>query len=150
MRVDTRCINSTGGCKGFVQMRVTFCEYLVFHEFNVSSSSSSSSFSSSFFFLFSFSFSSIYLFYFYFWGVCGGGWGGGGGVRGGCGNSSCRSGGRILFSGVNFLCRLLFRYPFHHGVTGVAGKIYRSFCQRCRWQVAAKHACTLRMRLCMK
>ena len=48
---------------------------------------------------------------------------------------------------VNFL---LFRYPFHPGVTAVAGERSRSFCQRCRWQVTATLACTLCMRLCMK
>ena len=35
-------------------------------------------------------------------------------------------------------------------VTAEARKRSRSFCQKCRWQVTAKHACTLRMRLCMK
>ena len=35
-------------------------------------------------------------------------------------------------------------------VTAVARKRSRSFCQKCRWQVAAKHACILRMWLCMK
>ena len=33
-------------------------------------------------------------------------------------------------------------------VTAVARS--RSFCQKCRWQVTAKHACTCRMWLCMK
>ena len=55
----------------------------------------------------------------------------------------CRSGGRIFFSRVNFLCRLLFRYPFHPRVTAVACKRPRSFCQRYRWQVTAKHSYTL-------
>ena len=32
----------------------------------------------------------------------------------------------------------------------VARKISPSFCQKCSWQVTAKHACTLRMWLCMK
>ena len=63
------------------------------------------------------------------------------------GSNPCRSGGRIFFSRVNFLCRLLFRYPFH---PRVARKRPRSFCQKCRWQVTAKHAYTLRMWLCMK
>ena len=36
----------------------------------------------------------------------------------------------------------------HPRVTAVACK--RSFCQKCRWLVTAKHACTLRMWLCMK
>ena len=55
----------------------------------------------------------------------------------------------------NFLLRgrlsvLLFWYPFHPRVTAVARKRSRSFCQKCRWQVTAKHAYTLRMCLCMK
>ena len=45
---------------------------------------------------------------------------------------------------------LVFRYPFHPRVTTVARKKSRSFCQKCRWQVTAKHAYTLRMWLCMK
>ena len=52
---------------------------------------------------------------------------------------------RIFFSRVDFLCWLLFRYPFHPRVTTVARKKSRSFCQKCRWQVTAKHAYTLRM-----
>ena len=35
-------------------------------------------------------------------------------------------------------------------VTSVAHKRSWSFCQRCRWQVTAKHACTLCMWICMK
>ena len=35
-------------------------------------------------------------------------------------------------------------------VTAVARKRPSSFCQKRRWQVTAKHACTLRMWLCMK
>ena len=66
------------------------------------------------------------------------------------GSNPCRSGGRIFFSGVDFLCWLSFRYPFHPRVTAVARKRPRSFCQKCRWQVTAKNAYTLRMRLCMK
>ena len=46
----------------------------------------------------------------------------------------------FFFSRVNFLCWLLFRYPFHPRVTAVARKRPRSFCQKCRWQVTAKHA----------
>ena len=64
--------------------------------------------------------------------------------------SPCRSSGRIFFSRVNFLCWLLFRYLFHPRVTAVARKRSQSFCQKCRWQVTAKHACTLHMWLCMK
>ena len=65
------------------------------------------------------------------------------------GSNPCRSGGIILFSMVNFLCWLSFRYPFHPRVTAVARKRSRSFCQKCRWQVTAKHAYTLSMWLCM-
>ena len=35
-------------------------------------------------------------------------------------------------------------YPFHPRGTAVARKRSRSFCQKCRWQVTAKHAYTLR------
>ena len=66
------------------------------------------------------------------------------------GSNPCWNGGRIFFSRVDFLCWLLFRYPFHPRVTAVARKRSRSFCQKCRWQVTAKHAYTLRMWLCMK
>ena len=66
------------------------------------------------------------------------------------GSNPCWNGGRIFFSRVDFLCWLLFRYPFHPRVTTVARKRSRSFCQKCRWQVTAKHAYTLRMWLCMK
>ena len=38
------------------------------------------------------------------------------------GSNPCRSGGRIFFSWVDFLCWLLFRYPFHSSVTAVARK----------------------------
>ena len=66
------------------------------------------------------------------------------------GSNPCWSGGRIFFSRVDFLCWPLFWYPFHPRVTAVARKRSRSFCQKCRWQVTAKHAYTLRMWLCMK
>ena len=66
------------------------------------------------------------------------------------GSNPCWSGGRIFFSRVDFLCWLLFRYPFHPRVTAVARKRFQSFCQKCRWQVTAKHAYTLHMWLCMK
>ena len=56
--------------------------------------------------------------------------------------------GDIFFSRVNFLRWLLFRYPFHPCVTTLACKRSRSCCQKCRWQVTAKHARTLRMWLC--
>ena len=59
-----------------------------------------------------------------------------------------RSCGRIFFSRVNFLCWLLFRYPFHPRAT--ACKRSPSFCQKCRGQVTAKYACALCMWLCMK
>ena len=61
------------------------------------------------------------------------------------GSNPCWNGGRIFFSRVDFLCWLLFRYPFHPRVTTVARQKSRSFCQKCRWQVTAKHAYTLRM-----
>ena len=66
------------------------------------------------------------------------------------GSNPCWNGGRIFFSRVDFLCWLLFRYPFHPRVTTVAHKRSWSFCQKCRWQVTVKHAYTLRMWLCMK
>ena len=46
------------------------------------------------------------------------------------GSNPCWNGGRILFSRVDFLCWLLFRYPFHPRVTAVARKKSRSFCQK--------------------
>ena len=66
------------------------------------------------------------------------------------GSNPCWSGRRVFFSRVDFLCWLLFRYPFHPRVTAVARERSRSFCQKCRWQVTAKHAYTLRMWICMK
>ena len=48
----------------------------------------------------------------------------------------------------NFLA--VFRYPFHTRVTAVSRNISRSICQKYRWAVTAKHACTLCMRLCIK
>ena len=66
------------------------------------------------------------------------------------GSNPCWSGRRIFFFMVNFLCWLLFWYPFHPHVTAVAQKRSRSFCQKCRWQVTAKHTYTLHMWLCMK
>ena len=38
------------------------------------------------------------------------------------GSNTCWNGGRIFFSRVDFLCWLLFRYPFHPRVTTVARK----------------------------
>ena len=66
------------------------------------------------------------------------------------GSNPCRSGRGNFLLQRNFLCWLLFRYPFHPRVIAVARKRPRSFCQKCRWQVTAKHAYTLRMWLCMK
>ena len=66
------------------------------------------------------------------------------------GSTPCWSCGRIFFSMVNFLCWFLFRDPFHSRVTVVALKRSRSFCQKWRWQVKAKHACTLHMWLWIK
>ena len=54
-----------------------------------------------------------------------------------------RSGGRVLFSRVNFVCRLFIRCPFHPRVSAVARKRRRSFCPRCWRQVTPKHAYTL-------
>ena len=65
------------------------------------------------------------------------------------GSNPRRSGRRIFFSRVDFMCWLLFRYPFHPRDTAVARKRSRSFCQKCRWQVTAKHTYTLRTWLCM-
>ena len=50
-----------------------------------------------------------------------------------------RSGWRIFFSRFNFLCWLLFWYPFHPRVTALARKKSQSFCQKRWWQVTAKH-----------
>ena len=46
------------------------------------------------------------------------------------GSNPCWNGRRIFFSRVDFLCWLLFRYPFHPRVTTVARKKSRSFCQK--------------------
>ena len=66
------------------------------------------------------------------------------------GLNPCRSSRSIFLSRLNFLCWLLFQYLFHPCFTAIACKRSRSFCQKCRWQVKAKHACTLHMWLCMK
>ena len=68
----------------------------------------------------------------------------------GRGSSPGRSGERIFFPGVNFLCWVLFRYPFHPRLTAVARKWSWWFCQKCRWRVTAKHTCILRMWLPVK
>ena len=47
------------------------------------------------------------------------------------------------FFRVNFQCWFLFQYPFQSRVTAVAHKRSHSFCQKCRWQVTAKHTCTM-------
>ena len=48
------------------------------------------------------------------------------------GLSPCRSGRRIFFSRVNFLCQFLFWYDLLHPcVTAVAWKRSQSFCQKC-------------------
>ena len=60
------------------------------------------------------------------------------------------SSGRIFFSRVNFLCYSYFGICSTPCVTAVACKRSQSFCQKCRWQVTAKHAYTLRVWLCMK
>ena len=52
-----------------------------------------------------------------------------------------RSSGRIFFSRVYVLT--LIRCLFHPCATTVARKRPRSFCQKCRWHVTPKHACTL-------
>ena len=62
------------------------------------------------------------------------------------GSNPCWSGGRIFFS----RCCLLFRYPFHPRVSAVARKRPRSFRQKCRWQVTAKHAYTLRISVTLR
>ena len=69
------------------------------------------------------------------------------------GSNPCRKRWQNFHLHVNFLCWLLFRCLFHPPnplFTAVARKRPRSFCQKCRWQVTSKHACTLRMWLCMK
>ena len=50
--------------------------------------------------------------------------------------------------GVKLCCTV--GHPFHPCVTAVACKGPHWFFQKCRWQVTAKHACTLHMWLCMK
>ena len=44
---------------------------------------------------------------------------------------------------------LLFLYLFHLCVSAVACKRSWSFCQKCRWQITAKHTCTLPLWLWM-
>ena len=45
------------------------------------------------------------------------------------GSSPGTSGGIIFFSRVNFLCGLLFQYPFHPRVTAVVRKRFLSFAE---------------------
>ena len=59
------------------------------------------------------------------------------------GSNPGRSGGRIFFSRVNFVCRLLFGVRSTPRVTAVACKRPQSFYLKCRWLVTPKHACTL-------
>ena len=58
--------------------------------------------------------------------------------------------GEFSSPGSTFCADTLFRYLFHCRATAVACKISRSFCQKCRWQVTAKHTFTLPMWLWMK
>ena len=52
--------------------------------------------------------------------------------------------GNLLLQGQLSVLTLISVYSVHPRVTAVACKRSRSFCQTCRWQVTAKHACTLR------
>ena len=45
----------------------------------------------------------------------------------------------FFLSRVNFVCD---SRPFHFHVTAVVRERPQSFCQKCRWQVTRKHACT--------
>ena len=56
----------------------------------------------------------------------------------------------LTCNSISFFLFSLFQYLFHPRVTAVARKRPRSFCQKCRQQVTAKHTCTLCMWLCMK
>ena len=55
----------------------------------------------------------------------------------------------LLQGRLSQLCWLLFQHPFQPCVTAAACKRSQSFCQKCRWQVTAKHTYPLRMWLCM-
>ena len=56
-----------------------------------------------------------------------------------------------IFFSVDFIAISVSTYQWNlTRVTAVARKRSRSYCQKCRWQVTAKHAYTLRMWLCMK
>ena len=61
------------------------------------------------------------------------------------------SSGRRMFSKINFLSWLSFwQHLFHPCVTAAACKRSWLFCQRCKWQVTAKHTCTIHMWLWIK
>ena len=62
------------------------------------------------------------------------------------GSSPRRSGGRIFLSRVSLITSISV---LPHCYRSSASKSW-SFCQRCKWQVTAKHASTLFMWLCMK
>ena len=64
------------------------------------------------------------------------------------GLNPCRSSWRIFFYRVNFLC--CFGIHSTPRVTAVVRKRPWSLCQKCKWQVTAKYACTLHTWLCMK
>jgi len=57
--------------------------------------------------------------------------------------------GELLIQG-HILCYLWLCYLFHPHVAAAAHKRSLSFCQKCRWLVTAKHACSLHMWLSMK
>ena len=57
----------------------------------------------------------------------------------------CWNGGRIFFSQGRLSVLTLISVSVPPRVTTVARKKSRSFCQKCRWQVTAKHAYTLRI-----
>ena len=53
-----------------------------------------------------------------------------------------RAAGEFSSPGSTFCAvRLLLRCPLHPSFTAVARKLSRSFCQKCGWQVTAKHTC---------
>ena len=58
--------------------------------------------------------------------------------------------GEFSSPGSTFCADCYFGIRSTHRVTAVARKRSRSFCQKCRWQVTAKHAYTLHMWLCLK
>ena len=62
-------------------------------------------------------------------------------------NVARSSAGRMIFSKVNFVCLILFRYPFHARVTALARKRSRSFCLGCRQQVTVEQACILHQQI---